>query len=155
MPCAEHCQLTTDHFLPGGGCGELHTTCARSDRRSLREKNLARTKSQAIHKRTHRQASRIASRTRPAQHLGTDPARRVLEIRRAAQNRRRKTRLVYPERKQFFHAARKREIKRSRVDRRQKIVGPRAPSDACGNRECVAYAAKPKAVVPTLRRGLS
>src|SRR2546422_3944679 len=73
---------------PGG----FRKARARAARRSLREKNLAWTESQAVHQGNYREASRLASRTRPAQHLGSDAACRVLEVCRAAKNRRREAR---------------------------------------------------------------
>src|SRR5712664_965070 len=85
----------------------------RPARGSLREKDLARTESQTIPQGSNRKASRVASRTGPAQHLGSDAARSILEIRRAAKNRRREAGLVCAERKQFFRAAGERPAERN------------------------------------------
>src|SRR6266436_1320085 len=95
-------QLVTSHFasdvtIPRGGCRGIRKACARAARRSLREKNLAWSQSQAIPQGSDRQASRLASRTGPPQHLGGDAPCRVLEVCRAAQDRRRQARLLRAE----------------------------------------------------------
>src|SRR5258708_19945389 len=82
----------------------------RAARCSLREKNLAWTESQAVHQGNNREASRVASRTGPAQYLGSDAPCRVLEVCRSAKNRRREAWLVRAQRKQFLREARKRPV---------------------------------------------
>src|SRR6266403_248332 len=99
---------------PGG----FRKARARAARRSLREKNLAWTESQAVHQGNNRQASRVASRTGPAQHLGSDAACRVLEVCRAAKNRWREAWLVRAQRKQFLLKTRKGQVERGGVERR-------------------------------------
>src|SRR5713226_7322048 len=87
--------------------------CARAARGSLREKDLAWAESQTIPRGSDRKASRVASRTGPAQHLGSDAARSILEVRRAAADRRREAGLVCAEGQQFFRAAGERPAERN------------------------------------------
>src|SRR6266699_5402818 len=83
---------------------------ARAARRSLREKDLAWTEYQTIHQRNKCEASRVASRTGPPQHLGRDAPCGVLEVRRAAKNRRREARFFRAEGQQFLYQARTRQL---------------------------------------------
>src|SRR6266436_1524757 len=113
------------HFpatMPRGDRHGFGKACSRTARRSLREKDLAWTEPQAVHQRSVGEASRMAPRTRPAQHLGSDAPCRVLEIRRAATNRWREAWCVRAEGQQFFCAARERQLERSGLERGQKVV---------------------------------
>lgn len=88
-------------------------------RRGVRKENLARTESEAGDPRSERETGRVASGSGAAQHLGRDATRRVLEIRSAQKDRRRKEWPVRVEGKEFFHAAGKRKSGGSGVARRQ------------------------------------
>src|SRR6267143_659965 len=88
---------------------------ARAARRSLREKNLAWTESHAVHQGNNREASRLASRTGPAQHLGGDAACRVLEVCPAAKDGWREARFFRAEGQQFLYKARTRPFERGGV----------------------------------------
>src|SRR6266481_769933 len=128
---------------------------ARAARCSLREKNLAWTESQAVHQGNNREASRVASQTGPAQYLGSDAPCRVLEVCRAAKNRRREAWLVRAQRKQFLRKARKRQVERGRLERRQEVAGARTPGHACYGGESIAHRAGRETIASTLRRSVS
>src|SRR5690242_13423609 len=84
-------------------------------RRGIRKENLAWTKSQTSNPGSERQTGSVAPGGEPPQYLGRDSPRRVLEIRRAQKNRRRKKGIVCAEGKQFFPAAGKRQSDRVRL----------------------------------------
>src|SRR6266436_6848900 len=144
-----------DATMPAGGHRGFRKPRARASRRSLRKKDLAWTEPQAIHQGRHCEASRMAPRTGPAQHLGSDAPWGVLEVCRAAENRRRKARVVRPERKQFLPAAGTRQAERSRVAGRQEVARARASGLASDGGGSIANAARVEIPETALRRGVS
>src|SRR5208337_2822389 len=70
---------------------------------------MAWAQSAAIAERRQCETGGLAPCSRTSQYLGTRTSHRVLEICGAPEDRWRNTRFVCPERKQFLHAARKRE----------------------------------------------
>src|SRR5260370_28234586 len=97
----------------------------------------------------------MAPRTGPAQHLGSDAPWGVMEGCRAAENRRRKGRVVRPERKQFLPAAGTRQAERSRVAGRQEVARARASGLASDGGGSIANAARVEIPETALRRGVS
>src|SRR5258708_26656146 len=102
---------------PGGGHRGFRKACARAARRSLREKDVAWTEPQAVNQGSVGEASRMAPRTRSAQHLGSDAPCRVLEVRRAATNRWREAWCFRAEGQQFFYEARRGQAERGSLER--------------------------------------
>src|SRR6267154_5325282 len=81
-------------YRPGRRAHGFRKASAHAARRRLRKEDLAWTEPQAIHQGSQPKAGSLAPRAGPAQHLGSDAPRRVLEIRGAPKNRRKEARLI-------------------------------------------------------------
>src|SRR5215469_8496139 len=126
---------------------------SRAARRRLFEKNVARAESSPVAQRRDGKAGGLAAGVRPPQHLGTDPPRGLLEIRRSPEARRVQTWFVCPERQQFLSAAGARKSHRSGVARGPATAREGAPRHGGDDRQSAEVFRGKKEARDALRRG--
>src|SRR5271165_310405 len=134
---------------------EHHRLGSHNSRRGLLPQDLARAEFAPVAEGRHRRAGCLAARCRAPQYLGTNSARRLLEIRRAPAHRGWKAWLLCPQGEQFLFASGKRPSHHGRLAQRSGAATKRASGPGKRGSPRFENPARQQASSRALRRRLS